>query len=577
MQLEQLRPSEGYAAKALSVNDQSRARSLVDLLGESQANLLIGAPVELVNRERELRGLIRAQAQFEMDVTLNSDDAAEAAEVANDMERLRSEYQEIQLRLRERHPKLLTPAPLALLSLAEIQNELGDGETMLLQYFLGKEKSYLWAITYNSLQSYPLPPAKTIEDAAIEVYKLTTARQETGVADGGSDYQTKVAESDNIYFEKASGLSNTLLGPVAEKLGNRRLVIVADGALQYTQFEALPIPFVRLDGPIELKNPAEFLLIGKHEIIGLPSFSALKAIRAEKNSQSSPDKLVAVIADPVYSASDDRVKIDTQSPATVRAAAKEYPQQVPIALRGNGPARLAHSSAEADAIVSAAPRGTTMVAKGFDANRQTAMSSQLRQYQIVHFATHGFLDSENPELSSIVLSMVDRNGVTQNGLMPLHDIHSLDLSAQLTVLSACQTALGKDIKGEGFVGLTQSFMSAGSKSVVASLWKVDDRATAILMADFYRSMLQQGMTPAAALRSAKLRMMQDKQWRAPYYWAGFVLQGEYTNRITVDRNSWLRPSLVLLLVLVLVSTGLVLLQRRRRASSPHTKTEPRRD
>src|SRR4029079_1643095 len=118
-------------------------------------------------------------------------------------------------------------------------------------------------------------------------------------------------------------------------------------------------------------------------------------------------------------------------------------------------------------------------------------------------------------------------------LMPLHDIYSLDLSAELTVLSACQTALGKDIKGEGLVGLTHAFMSAGSKSVVASLWKVDDRATAVLMADFYEAMLQQGMTPSAALRSAKLKMMRDKQWNEPYYWAGFVLQGEYTNHIAV--------------------------------------------
>jgi len=143
----------------------------------------------------------------------------------------------------------------------------------------------------------------------------------------------------------------------------------------------------------------------------------------------------------------------------------------------------------------------------------------------------------------------------------------LDLSAQLTVLSACQTALGKDIKGEGFVGLTQSFMSAGSKSVVASLWEVDDRATAILMADFYKSMLQQGMTPAAALRSTKLKMMQQEQWRAPYFWAGFVLQGEYTNRIAVDRNSWLRPSWLLLLGLILIVSGLLLFRRWHRLSS----------
>ena len=148
----------------------------------------------------------------------------------------------------------------------------------------------------------------------------------------------------------------------------------------------------------------------------------------------------------------------------------------------------------------------------------------------------GSLIATIPNCRVIVLSTVDRNGKETNGLMPLHDIYSLDLSAELTVLSACQTALGKEIKGEGLIGLTHGFMSAGSNSVVASLWKVDDQATMILMADFYKSMLQKGMSPAAALRSAKLKMMRDKQWSAPYYWAGFVLQGEYANRIVVDHH-----------------------------------------
>ena len=160
--------------------------------------------------------------------------------------------------------------------------------------------------------------------------------------------------------------------------------------------------------------------------------------------------------------------------------------------------------------------------------------------------------------------MVDRNGEKADGLMLLHDIYSLDLAAELTVLSACQTALGKDTKGEGLVGLTHGFMSAGSKSVVASLWKVDDRATSVLMADFYDSMLRQGMSPAAALRSAKLKMMRDKQWSAPYFWAGFVMQGEYANHITVDRHSSLRFGLILLFLLGFVAAGLVIFRRRKR-------------
>jgi CHAT domain-containing protein len=189
---------------------------------------------------------------------------------------------------------------------------------------------------------------------------------------------------------------------------------------------------------------------------------------------------------------------------------------------------------------------------------------EVSRAQIIHFATHGFLDSKHPELSGIVLTTTERNGVRKNGLMALADIYSLDLSAELIVLSACQTALGKDIKGEGLVGLTHSFLSAGANSVVASLWKVDDRATAALMGEFYEGMLQKGMTPSAALRSAKLKMMHDKQWSAPYYWAGFVLQGDYTNRITVDRHGWLRPALILLFLPILIAATVLILQKRKR-------------
>jgi CHAT domain-containing protein len=282
--------------------------------------------------------------------------------------------------------------------------------------------------------------------------------------------------------------------------------------------------------------------------------------------------LVAVIADPVFSRNDERLRNEAPSGAIVSGATdQKSPESAQPPLRDlrrdSAPVRLTHSSEEAEAILAAAPRGTTMMVRGFDATCETVMSSDVRKYQILHFATHGFLDTEHPELSGIVLTMVDRSGAEKNGLMPLHDIYNLDLSAELTVLSACQTALGKDIKGEGMVGLTHSFISAGSKSVVASLWKVDDRATSILMADFYDSMLRQGMPTGAALRSAKLKMMQDKRWSAPYFWAGFVLQGEYTNRIVVQRNSWLAPGPVLLL-LVLISSGVIVFQRRRRRSSP---------
>lgn len=571
MQFNRARLGQGYDVEALLINDRSRARSLIDLLSESRTHLLQGASRELIERERVLRGLIGVQAQYQMELSLRSKDSTEVAEVANEISELRAQYQEVETSLREQTPKELSLASFAPLSLEQIQNELRDSDTMLLQYSLGNDRSYLWAVTADSFHSYELPDRKTIEDAAREIYPLFTARQGLdGQLD--ADYLARIEASDSHLPEKASKLSQMLLGPVAQLLGTRKLLMVTEGALQSIPFEALPAPGVQLSGPGNWDAYFGSLLINTNAISSSPSISTLRAIRSQKNDRRSPNRTLVVIADPVFSRNDDRVKIPRMAPVVADAASGQSPDEgaqrglVSIS-RGSGPARLTYSSLEADAISATAPRGTTMIAKGFDASRETAMSQQVGQYQIVHFATHGYLDSEHPELSGIVLSMVDPNGVRQNGLMPLHDIYSLDLSAELTVLSACQTALGKDISGEGLVGLSHSFLSAGSKSVVATLWKVDDRATANLMTGFYDSMLQKGMPTGAALRSAKLKMMKEKQWRAPYYWAGFVLQGEYTNRIAVEKNSWIRPGWVLLVLLVLVSSGVIVLHKRGRRSA----------
>ncbi len=297
--------------------------------------------------------------------------------------------------------------------------------------------------------------------------------------------------------------------------------------------------------------------------------STLIALRNLPSREHSPRKLVAIIADPVFDINDDRVNNVAAQRGVALAAGNQKPESSPAGTaakqeRNGMLARLNYASEEADAISAVAPWRTTLVAKGFDATRETAMGPDIEQYRILHFATHGLVDSEHPEWSAIVLSSVDRNGQITNGLMPLYDIYSLNLSADLTVLSACQTALGKDIKGEGLVGLTHGFLSAGSKSVVASLWKVDDRATAFLMVEFYDSMFQKGMSPSTALRSAKLKVMKDKRWREPYFWAGFVLQGEYTNRIVIARHSWLSFWPAPLGLLILLAAILLLIRKRRR-------------
>ena len=562
MQLDRLRPGEGFAAEAFLISEQGRARLLLDLLSESrERNIREGAAKELLERERELKGLLRLHAQHQMAPSLSGKNSTESAEVAAEIAELRSKYQVVQAQLREQNPRLFAFEQFTAVNLERIQNELRDNNTILLEYALGDEHSYLWAITSTSVQTYELPSRKDIEGAALEFYGLITARQGSS-EQSAKDYEAKVKEADKLYLEKASNLSRMLLGPVTDQLGGRRLVVVTEGALQYIPFGALPLS-------LDPSGPEKTFVVDTNEVVVLPSASTLIAIRGVQNPKSSPGKLVAIIADPVFTSTDDRVQSGALPSTVAKAAVDLDPNQAgPQTIETLKLTRLAYASEEADAISAVAPWGTAIVAKGFDASRETVMSSEVSGSQIIHFATHGFIHDKHPELSGIALAMIDANGVETNGVMSLPDIYSLDLSAELIVLSACQTALGKDLKGEGLVGLTHSFLSAGANSVVASLWKVDDRATAVLMDHFYDSMLQQGMSPAAALRAAQLKMKQDQRWSAPYYWAGFVLQGEYSNRIVADHHTWPRAGLVLLFLLILIAAALFVIQKRKRRISP---------
>src|SRR6185503_10825793 len=290
-----LRPGENFAAQALFTSEKNRSRLLLDLVNESRANIREGAAKELLDQERSLRGLIRLQAQYRMDLLLSGKNATEISEVENELARLKADYQEVEAQLRQRNPRLVSLERSAPLTLEQIQKELRDSDTMLLEYSLGDERSYLWAVTSNSFQTYELPGRKTIEDAARECYKLVTTRQET---------INNLDAADNRALEIRSSLGKMLLGPLAGQLGNRRLLVVTEGALQYVPFDALVLP-----------NASPVPLLESNEVVVLPSISTLIAIRSARSQSSSTSKLLAVIADPVFSASDERVNSGMGEPA----------------------------------------------------------------------------------------------------------------------------------------------------------------------------------------------------------------------------------------------------------------------
>jgi CHAT domain-containing protein/Tfp pilus assembly protein PilF len=560
----------GFETAAFDISERARARSLLESLNEARADLRQGVEPALLERERNLEQEINVKAGRHAQLVANRDNA-EAHAVAGELNQLTLEYDEVKAQIKSRSPRyaaLTQPQPLGL---KEIQDRLLDDKSLLLEYMLGDERSYLWAVTRNEVSSYELPPRAQIEDAAQQFRKLLTAHQPVA-GESFEQRQARIKEADAHISEAATSLSQMILGPVSGKLGTKRLLIVSDGVLQYIPFQALTVPSQTNSATAGASTPVDsgeqVPLLVDHEIVNEPSASALALVLNDTSQRQPAPNSVAIFANPVFDVDDPRVKSSGAAQAQSvdsTEMAKGQPTFRDIGFgEGKIPA-LPASRDEAEAIMAVAPWGTGMKALGFDANRAAITKPEMAQYRIVHFATHGFIDYQHPELSGLVLSLVDRNGRPQEGYVRLHDIYNLKLSADLVVLSACNTGLGKDVKGEGLIGLTRGFMYAGAGGVAASLWKVDDDATAELMKYFYEGMFKRGLTPAAALREAQLGVWKQKRWHAPYYWAAFVIQGQYNQQeITGFQRAPSKSFAIAAGVGVTLFLAAILLLRRRR-------------
>ncbi|HLJ91544.1 MAG TPA: CHAT domain-containing protein [Candidatus Angelobacter sp.] len=497
MQLHQQHPQEGYDAKALEASEHGRARGLLDLLNESHADLRQGVDPVLLERERSLQASLTFKAAYRIRLLSKPHPGQQMSDLEKEISDIGSQYEETELQIRVHSPRyagLTQPQPL---TFAAIQGLL-DSDTALLEYSLGTDKSFLWVIKTNSLGSYELPKQAEIEAVARQAYKELSINNPAG------------GQGATI------ALGRMLLGPASGQLASKRLVIVADGVLEYIPFAAL-------------HSASGAPLVEEHEIVNLPSAATLSLLRREMEGRSSAPKQIAVLADPVFSRNDKRVT-SSKSNVPVAITAAERSEGVQRATNDTGMLtldRLPATRREAHAIIAISGPDASLLALDFDANRKMATSPELGQYRIIHFASHTLLNSRAPQLSGIVLSMVDETGEPQDGFLQAHEIFNLKLHADMVVLSACETALGKEIRGEGLIGLTRAFMYAGAPRVVASLWRVPDNATSELMVAFYQKMLTDRLRPAEALRQAQLALQRENRWSAPYYWAGFVLQGEW--------------------------------------------------
>lgn len=530
-------PARRYDIEALQVSERARARSLLEMIAESRVDFREGVDPALLERERTLANLIGAKAERLMPFAGRNAAESRARELSQEISRLEAEYQQVQTAIRARsaiYAAITHPKPL---NVSGIQTQVLDAGTVLLHYSLGKERSYLWAVTQSDVHAYELPKREQIETPVRELYALITARSVTTGTELPAQRRDRIARSDAQLPGLARKVSDMVLKPAQKELNGRRLAIVADGALQHLPFAMLPEPSGNADA-----KP----LVAGHEIVELPSSSALAAMRTELANRPLAPKLVAVFADPVFDKADRRLKgNDHRGEKVVTAAADarwlggnqqrsrilEHESEAVAGSSANTPGlvipRLPFTRKEAERIVAMAPKGSSLQALDFRASIATVASPELGNYRYVHFATHGYVDTENPVLSSLVLSLVNEQGNPQQGFLRTNEIYNLKLPAELVVLSACQTGLGKQVRGEGLVGLTRAFMYAGAKRVVVSLWNVNDEATSELMSKFYFGMWKRGLSSSEALRQAQLAMSKQKQWGAPYYWAAFLQQGEW--------------------------------------------------
>ncbi|MEM7555612.1 MAG: tetratricopeptide repeat protein [Cyanobacteria bacterium P01_A01_bin.84] len=550
MDLHKKDPSKGHDALALHISERSRARALIELLAQSNAKISKNVDPELIKEEKQLQ--LQRQAQEKILSQLSNQpkppkDSIKKTET--EIQNIINQQKQLKAKIRDQNPergKIIDPDPL---KLPQIQQQL-DKDTVLLQYSLGKERSYLWLVTPTSLYTYELPKGEDIEKIAGSFH---------------NDLAQPTAE-ESLIIDSAQKLSQIILAPVKDKIAGKRLVIVGDGVLQQIPFAALADPNKSASSqakenqqqtnnqcrdvtcnvfrggiipePISNKpglkdnntknNKTSYQpLVINHEIVNLPSVSTIAIQRGKTANRKIAPKKIAILADPVFSSNDERV---TGKPESInpdldleRSALKRSAKS----LNRTGWNRLPHTADEAKAILNLVPNQSSLSAFRFDANYKWATGKDLNQYQILHFATHGFVNPDQPELSGIVLSLVNKEGKQIPGYLRLADLFEQDYPAELIVLSACETGLGKNVSGEGLVGLTRGLMYAGASRVALSLWQVSDKHTSVLMQEFYRQMLQENKTPPQALRDAQRKLWSDSELRNPYYWAAFTLQGEW--------------------------------------------------
>lgn len=481
MRLHEQAKDAGFDVLAFEAAEAAHSRQLLAAVSESRADSRSVDP-GLQKRKRELERRISA---LELERwSLPRESSRRRDEIDRRVGDLKSQLdlarRELQGKAPERYRQPLT--------LPEVQRNLGPN-TLLLAYFLGEDRSFLWEVTSDHFAAHVLGGRAEIKRSVEKARKSLIQRPQP----------SQPPQTGGIEM-----LSRTILEPVAGRMRKPLLLIVPDGDLHLIPFAALIDPLT----PDQKGSPSPGLgslrfLVLDHEVVVDSSVSLAVASREALASRPPAPREIAIFAAPIFDGRDPRVSF--WRGGAVAASSLEH---------------LRFTLDEAKAIAGMVPPGKSFLAHGFAANRAAALHPDLALYRILHFATHGMV-RERPDLSGIVLSLVDERGDPQDGFLRAFEIYDLELSSDLVVLSACETGLDSDSGG-----LVDAFLHAGARQVMASLWRVKDSSTADLMQRFYEGHLRNGLLPAQALRQAQIAMTKGENSH-PYHWAGFVLHGDW--------------------------------------------------
>jgi len=485
-------PNELNQKEIFLAVERAKARSFVDSLKNISRSQEFPGPEAQDEKEAELKKDL-AREIFNLSASKGRSDKDNRS--ADEFRFIRKEdsYLTLMASKRKENAEIKQGIESETINLEEIQNNVLDEKTAVIEFYLSDWGSVELLITKNDFKMFFLPDRKTIENSIQGYTKLLSNPP-------SSEFRGELA-AERIYQEVFGEIEKHIPSTI------ENIIVVPDGGLHYLPFEALIFPADSKENKIRY-------LVMKYNFSYAPSIASILALKKKERKELRSKEILAV-GFPRYDLFPQNNTENSNEDS--REAFRDLLFQNNLHL-----SPLPYTKREIKTIAHKFPRRSRSVFMGDKASENVIKNLPLNEYRIIHFACHGFVDESFPFRSALVLTPEPERG--EDGFLQAYEISNLNLDADLVVLSACQSAKGPLEKGEGILGLNRVFFTSGARAVLSSLWKINDRSTAIFMDYFYGS-LKKGMGIARALREAKIEMLRSRH-NHPFYWAGFVLSGD---------------------------------------------------